>query len=143
MPGSAEPNSNVELVRTAYRTFWNDEYDAFFDLFTDDFEWIVSDGFPYGGEYRGREAVMTEVFSKIQADWERFTHDLDRLIDGGDTIVAIGEYKGTHGTTGARVHVPMVHVFDIDEGEIQRFQQFTDTAMFQAALPPGEQTIRE
>lgn len=143
MPSTDDSESNVELVRTAYTTFWNNEYDAFFSLFTDDFEWIVSEGFPYGGEYRGREEVMEGVFSQIQADWERLTHELERLIDGGDTIVAVGQYEGTHGTTGKHVTVPMVHIFDIEEGEIQRFQQFTDTALFQAALPEDERRRRE
>ena len=143
MPTDVDPESNVELVRTAYTTFWNDEYDAFFALFADDFEWIDSEGFPYGGEYRGREEVMEGVFSQIQADWERLTDELERLIDGGDTIVAVGKYEGTHGTTETRVSVPLVHIFDIEDGEIQRFQQFTDTAMFQAALPEDERIRRE
>lgn len=56
----------------------------------DEFEWLVSDGFPYGGRYRGRTEVKEGVFSQMQADREAFTHELDRLIDGGDTIVAIG-----------------------------------------------------
>lgn len=143
MASSNHPESNVELVRTAYTTFWNNEFDTFFALFEDEFEWVVSDGFPYGGQYRGREEVMANVFSEIQADWETFTHDLDRLIDGGDTIVAIGRYEATHGTTGTEVTAPMVHVFDIEAGKIQRFQQFTDTAQFQAALPPEERTLVE
>lgn len=133
--------SNVELVQKAYTTYWNNEFDAFFALFEDDFEWIVSDGFPYGGEYQGRDEVMEGVFSQIQADWETFTHELDRLIDGGDTIVAIGRYEGTHETTGTAVTAPMVHVFDIEDKKIQRFQQFTDTAVFQAALPADERTL--
>lgn len=137
------PKSNIELVREAYETFWNNEFEAFFALFEEDFEWIVSDGFPYGGQYRGRDEVMEGVFSRIQAEWETFTHELDRLIDGGDTIVAIGQYEGTHGTTGKEVTAPMVHLFDIDDGMIQRFQQFTDTAAFQAALPPEARTVSE
>lgn len=143
MTSTNHPESNVELVRKAYTTFWNDEFDAFFALFEDDFEWIVSEGFPYGGHYRGRDEVMAGVFSQIRADWETFTHELDRLIDGGETIVAIGRYEGTHGTTGVEVTAPMVHVFDIEAGKIQRFQQFTDTALFQAALPAAERTVFE
>lgn len=104
MPANTDPESNVDLVRRAYTTFWNNEYDVFFDLFAEDFEWIVSEGFPYGGECRGRDEVMEGVFSQLQTDWERLTHELERLIDGGDTIVAVGRYEGTHGTskTGQR-----------------------------------------
>lgn len=141
MASTNRPESNVEVVREAYSTFWSNDFDAFFALFEDDFEWIVSDGFPYGGEYRGQDEVLAGVFSPIQADWETFTHDLDRLIDGGDTIVAIGRYDATHGTTGKGVTAPMVHVFDIEDGKIQRFHQFTDTAAFQAALPEENRTV--
>jgi len=143
MTSDSHPVSNVDVVRTAYRRFWNNDFDAFFALFEDGFEWVVSDGFPYGGQYRGREEVMANVFSEIQADWETFTHELDRLIDEGDTIVAFGRYEGTHGTTGVEVTAPMAHVFDVEDGKIQRFQQFTDTAQFQAALPPDERTVDE
>jgi hypothetical protein len=141
MTSTNPPESNVELVKQAYATYWNNEFDAFFALFEDDFEWVVSDGFPYGGEYHGRDEVMEGVFSQIQADWETFTHELDRLVDGGDTIVAIGRYEGTHETTGRAVTAPMVHLFDIKDKKIQRFQQFTDTAAFQAALPADERTL--
>lgn len=141
MASTNHPDSNVELVDMAYSKYWNNEFDAFFALFEDEFEWIVSDGFPYGGEYQGRNEVVEGVFSQIEADWESFTHELDRLIDGGDTIVAIGRYEGTHGTTGTDVTAPMVHVFDIKAGKIQRFQQFTDTAVFRAALPADERTM--
>lgn len=143
MTATTPPASNIELVREAYNRYWNNDFDAFFELFEDGFEWIVSEGFPYGGQYRGREEVMSGVFSRIRADWQEFTHDLDRLVDGGDTIVAIGRYEGTHGTTGTSVTAPMVHVFDVEDGKIQRFQQFTDTAKFQAALPADVRTMGE
>lgn len=135
MASTNHPESNVELVKKAYTTYRNNEFEAFFALFEDDFEWIVSDGFPYGGQYHGREEVMEGVFSQIQADWETWTLELERLIDGDDTIVAMGRYEGTHGTTAVEVTAPMVHIFDIKAGKIQRFQQFTDTAVFQTALP--------
>lgn len=141
MTASDDPESNVRLVRKAYTTFGSGEFDAFFALFEDDFEWIVSDGFPYGGRYRGRDEVMDGVFTRIRADWDTFTHDIDRLIDGGDTVVAVGRYEGTHGTTGVQVTAPFVHVFDIEVGKIRRFQQFTDTAQFQAALPAEERQL--
>lgn len=119
------------------------EYDAFFALFEEGFEWIVSDGSTYGGRYRGREEVTEGVFRRIRAELATFTHELDRLIDGGDGAVAIGRDEGTYGTTGTDGTAPKVHVFEIDAGTIERCQQFTDTAMFQAALPPDERTVVE
>lgn len=135
----SEPQaSNIQLVQKAYTHFGNNEFDKMFAFFEDDFEWTVSDGFPYGGQYRGRDEVMTNVFAQIQDDWEMFSHDIERFIDGGDTVVVIGKYEASHGTTGEPVTTPFVHVMDIDAGKIQRFQQFTDTALFQAALPAEE-----
>lgn len=141
MSDSTHPDTNIELVKEGYERFWNEEFDAFFELFTEDFEWIVSEGFPYAGQYQGREEVTEGVFSPIQDDWERFDHDLDRLVDGGDTIIAIGEYRCRHDRTGEDVTASMVHVFDIRDGQVTRFQQFTDTALFQAALPADERTV--
>lgn len=42
-------DSPTQIVQKAYSTFGNNDWDQFFALFADDFEWIVSDGFPYGG----------------------------------------------------------------------------------------------
>lgn len=143
MPNRINPDTNIELVKKGYELFWAGEFDAFFELFTDDFKWIVSDGFPYAGQYQGREEVMEGVFRPIQNEWDRFDHALDRLVDGGETIVAIGEYDCTHQTTGREVNASMVHVFDIQDGKIERFQQYTDTALFHAALPPEHRTLWE
>jgi ketosteroid isomerase-like protein len=51
MSDSTHPDTNIELVKEGYERFWNEEFDAFFELFTEDFEWIVSEGFPYAGQY--------------------------------------------------------------------------------------------
>lgn len=134
--------SNIEIVQEAYRTFGNNEFEAFFALFEDNFEWNVLDGLPFGGRYRGRDEVMG-VFKQIQDDWETFTLDIDRFIDGGDTIVAIGRYEATHGTTGEDMTAPFAHVLDIDDGKIQRYQQYTDTTQFQAVLPAEERQLSE
>lgn len=93
MTTNNHPEPNIQLVRKAYTTFGNNEFDRFFALFEAGFKWIVSEGFPYGGEYRGRDEIMPGVFTQIQADWETFDNDINRLIDGGDTVVRVGQYE--------------------------------------------------
>jgi ketosteroid isomerase-like protein len=55
-------------------------------------------------------------------------------LDAGDTIVAIGEYHGTYKSTGKSMSAAFAHVYDLRDGRITRFRQFTDTAMLRAAM---------
>ena len=54
---------------------------------------------------------------------------LERLVDGGTTIVGIGTYSGTYRKTGKTMSARVVHVWDMDDGKVVRFEQFTDTKL--------------
>lgn len=126
--------SNVTLLETGYAAFGRGDIPAVLELLDPDIEWIEAEGFPYGGTYRGPEQVVENVFEKLGEEWEPFEVRPERFVDGGDTVVALGEYSGTYRETGKSVRVPFAHVWTIEDGRATRFQQFTDTALVQEAL---------
>ena len=52
----------------------------------------------------------------------------DQLIVGGDRVVALGDF---HATTeaGDRIESPFAHVYDLHDGRINRFMNYTDIAL--------------
>jgi hypothetical protein len=60
-------------------------------------------------------------------EWDAFTFSLDRLVDVGASIVGIGTYSGRYKKTGKTMTARVVHVWDMDDGRVVRFEQFVDS----------------
>jgi ketosteroid isomerase-like protein len=95
--------------------------------------WTEMEGFPTAGTWVGVPQVIEHVFKPVGAAWDQFAFHLERLVDGGDTVVAIGGYSAVNRATGKPMKVRTVHVWDVADGKIQRFEQFTDTLLVQRA----------
>ncbi len=97
-------------------------------------QWIEMDGFPIAGTYVGREQIVKNVFVAFGEKWDGFGFSLERLIDGGNTIVALGVYSGTFRATGRSMKARVAHVWQVQEGKIIRFEQFADTLLVARAM---------
>lgn len=95
--------------------------------------WTEMAGFPTAGTWVGRGQIVEQVFKPVGAAWEQFAFHLERLIDGGDTVVAVGGYSAVHRASGKPMQVRTVHVWEVADGRIRRFEQFTDTLLVQRA----------
>jgi len=96
--------------------------------------WTEMAGFPYAGTYVGPDAIVAGVFKRIGEDWEAYTFTLEKLVDGGATIVGIGTYSGTCRKTGKQMRARVVHVWEMQDGSAVSFEQFTDTKLVAAAM---------
>src|SRR4051794_10671931 len=91
-----------------------------------DIEWNESEGMPYGGVYRGRDAIVENVFGPILADVEEFTADPDEILRLDDARVMA---RGRHGGNGARGpgDARVVHIWTVTDGKGSRDEQLADT----------------
>jgi uncharacterized protein len=98
-------------------------------------EWRGAENFPYadGNPYRGPQAVAEGVFGRIVSDVQSFAVLPERFIEGGDTVVVEGRYRGTMGTTGTPLDAQFAHIWQLRDGKIVRFQQYTDTKQWSDA----------
>ncbi len=96
-------------------------------------EWTEMAGFPLAGTYVGAAAIGAGVFQALQRDWEGFRVEIERLIDGGDSVVAVGRYAATHRRSGKSFEVRVAHVWTVEDGRIRRFEQFCDTLLVERA----------
>jgi uncharacterized protein len=92
-----------------------------------DCRWTEMDGFPCAGTYVGPDAVVENVFKVLGGLFDNFTFKLERLLDAGGDVVAVGNYTATHKQTGKSLNARVVHVWGVRDGKIRRFEQFTDT----------------
>lgn len=126
--------SNIEIVESAYEAFNAGDIETVMGMMHEEIEWTEPEGSPFGGSYHGPEEVAEGVFSTLAAEIDGFQVTPDRYVDGGDTIVVIGESTGKGRETGRDMTVPFAHVCDLEDGKFVRFTDYTDTALFGQAL---------
>jgi hypothetical protein len=128
--------SNLEIVKGMYGAFARRDGIAIRNYFHPDIEWIQNEGFPDGGRHVGIDTLMNEVFPRLRTQWENWQVVIDEYLDAGQAIVALGEYRGTHKSTGKSMTAAFAHVYDVREGRITRYRQYTDTAVVREAMSP-------
>lgn len=122
-------SKNYEAIKAHYAGSDNKDLAAMMAPITDRTAWTEMAGFPYAGTYVGTVAILEGVFERIGDEWEGYTFTLERLVDGGSTIFGIGTYTGTYKRTGKPMKARVVHVWDVEDGKVLRFEQFTDTKL--------------
>jgi ketosteroid isomerase-like protein len=125
----------AEVVKDLYAAFGRGDVPAVMGSFDAAIEWQEAEGFLYaeGNPYVGPQAIAEGVFGRIIGDVDNFAARPVNIIDGGDTIVAEGRYTGTWRATGTAVDAQFAHVWQVRDGKIVRFQQYTDTVQWAKA----------
>ena len=126
--------SNLESVRGLYEAFAKGDVPTVLAFLDANIAWTEAEGFPYGGTYNGPNAVLEGVFMRLGGEWDGFAAVPNEFIDGGDTIVVLGQYSGTYKTTGKSFKANFAHVWKIREGKAIRFVQYVDTLLVHRAL---------
>ncbi|QPC91731.1 nuclear transport factor 2 family protein [Mesorhizobium sp. INR15] len=126
-------NINYEAIKAHYAGSDVGNLAAMMAPITEKTAWTEMAGFPYAGTYVGPDAIISGVFKRIGEEWEGYSFTLERLVDGGTTIVGLGNYSGVYRKTGKTMAARVVHVWDMADGKAVRFEQFTDTKLVAAA----------
>src|SRR4030095_3939968 len=87
-------SQNLDGVKGAYEAFATGDVPGVLGFLSADIEWTEAEGFPYGGTYKGPNAVLEGVFMRLGTEWEGFAAVPEEFIDAGDTVVALGKYSG-------------------------------------------------
>jgi len=119
--------SNADVIRGLYNAFASGDVPAVLGSFDPEISWTEAAGFPYAGTYIGPNAVLENVFMKLATEWDGFAAVPDEVVDGGETVVALGNYSGTFRASGKSMNVPFAHVYKLKDGKIVSFVQHTDT----------------
>jgi len=126
--------NNVTLIQSLYDAFGKHDWPTIRKLLAPDIEWIQNEGFPGGGRHVGVDTVLENVLANFRTNWISWQAVVSEWLDAGQTIVALGEYRGTHRATGKSTVAAFAHVYEVRAGRIARFRQYTDTAMIRSAM---------
>ncbi|MBS0192364.1 MAG: nuclear transport factor 2 family protein [Planctomycetes bacterium] len=120
---------NLRLVQGLYEAFGARDRERILEIMHPEIEWIQNEGFPGGGLHKGAVHVLDDVLSQFRHDWDNWRARVTEWHDAGATVIAIGVYEGTYKATGKQLVAAFAHVYDIKDGRVVRFRQFTDTAL--------------
>ena len=97
-------------------------------------QWTEMAGFPCAGTHIGPQAVVEQVFKRLATEWEGYTFRLGALYDAGRTVIATGDYSGRCRASGRSFQARVAHVWQVQQGRIVAFEQFTDTLLVHRAM---------
>ena len=132
-------DKSVDIMKALYKSIAAGDDAPLVAAMDSRIEWREAENSPYAGgnPYIGPEAAGKGVFEPLAADFEDFTVTPLRFIDGGDTIVVEGRYRGTRRGTGQLLDAQFVHVWELRNGRLVGFQQYTDTKQWAEAMGSG------
>jgi len=125
--------NNADIIRAHYEASDRGDLDGMLAPLAAEVRWTEAAGFPYAGTYVGADAIVENVFTRLQEDWDDYALAVDEVVDGGDTVIGIGTYSGTNKSTGRFFAARVAHVWRLEGGEVVAFEQFTDTEMVSRA----------
>lgn len=116
-----------DIVKAHYDANDRRDMDGMLADIAPDCRWTEMDGFPCAGTYVGPQEIVKNVFQALGQMFDGYAFKLERLLDAGDDVVAVGDYSGTNKQTGKPFKARVVHVWAVADDKIRRFEQFTDT----------------
>lgn len=125
--------SNLQTVKGIYEAFGKGDLPGVLAVMHERIEWYEPEGLPYENQV-GPQAVAENVFGRVLQDVNGFSVSPEEFVDGGDTIVSLGRYRGTGVKTGIAFDTPFVHVWRFTNGKASYFRTYTDTKMWAVAL---------
>lgn len=126
--------SNYEIIQAHYAASDRKDIAGMMAHVSPEVRWTEMAGFPCAGTWVGPEQVIDNVFAALGAAWEDYRFELERLIDGGEHIVGVGDYRGIFRATGKPLHARVVHVWQLQDQQVVAFEQFTDTLLVAQAM---------
>lgn len=123
-----------QIVAEHYAASERHDLDGMMADISPDVAWTEMAGFPCAGTYRSAAEIVRNVFEKLGRDWENYMFELESLHDAGNTVVGIGNYSGVYLQTGKSFRCRVAHVWQVEQGKLVRFEQFTDTLLVAEAM---------
>lgn len=130
----------LQVIKDHYAASARGDLAAMVASFATDISWTEMAGFPYAGTYIGPDAVAAGVFQRIGTEWDDYQAIPETYVAQGGNVVAIGYYSGAYKGTGRSIRVRFVHHWTVADGQVVRFEQFTDTHEVRQAMgkPPSK-----
>lgn len=120
--------SNIELLAQAFAGWGKDNPANMRDVLHPDCELVVPDSVPYGGTFRGVEAVVGWFTGELWRWFDEFQSSPEGFVDGGDQIVVPVNVQA-RAKNGRTMDVHNVWIYEFSAGKLIRGRVYADTAV--------------
>jgi len=124
---------NVEVVKQLYSAFFRRDTGRILELTSPEIRVEQSCEVPWGGVYEGH-AGLQAFFGKLMEHLENRALPIERYLDAGDYVVAIGRTQGMVRGNGKAFDVPLAHVWEVRGGRALSFRPFIDNPTMKGSL---------
>jgi uncharacterized protein len=125
--------SNIERLAQAFAGWGKNEPANMADILDPECELVVPDSIPYGGTYRGPDAVIGWFTRDLWRWFDEFSSTPEGFVDGGDQIV-VPVHVQARARNGRSVDVHNVWIYEFSEGRLIRGRVYADTALLREAV---------
>lgn len=126
------PHTGLELVEAVYAAYARRDLNAAAALFHPEGRLFQTPLLPWGGQYRGREGLVTFMI-RLTAHIDTQIVD-ERLFETDGQVISVGRTRGRALTTGAAFELDAVHIYSFSDGLIHRYEAYVDTPGMLKAL---------
>lgn len=84
----------------------------------------------------GVDAVFAHVFPYFRQHWTNWQAHSTRLVETADGVWVVGYYEGAYTATGRAVRAEFASEYQIRNGKITEYNQYTDTRLVAQAMEP-------
>jgi ketosteroid isomerase-like protein len=102
------------------------------DLLAEDVEWVNPDDAVEPGTRRGADSFLQAVTSVFEG-WEESVFEIERVIDRGEDVIALGTLRTRGRATGIEATVPHGEIWTFHAGKVARMCWFNTHAQTLAA----------
>jgi uncharacterized protein len=125
-----QENQNIDLVKKLYGAFGKGDIDTIIDHLAGQLVWRFDapSVIPYAGGLDTPNQVKERFFGPLATTQKDHSLRTDEFIAQDDNVIMIGRYGATVIATGKHFDLPLLHVWTIQNGQVKRFLNFTDSA---------------
>jgi uncharacterized protein len=125
-------DDNVATIERGYHALAARDASAIQEVFAPDVTIRQSPELPWGGDYEGLDGAFTFFLTLVEHIESQVT--TKSLFAAGDHVVQTGRTRGTVRANGASFDIPEVHVWELRDGKVVRYQVYIDTPAMLEAL---------
>ena len=125
-------NSSAATLEKFYQAFESRDFSMLVSPFSPGIDITQCPEVPWGGHYHGLDGAKT-FFGRINQCLDNKVTVVS-MIDGSDRIAVIGHTDGVVRSNGKRFSVPIMHLWQFEDGMAVRLEIVLDVPTMQRAL---------
>ncbi|WP_298543382.1 nuclear transport factor 2 family protein [uncultured Aquimarina sp.] len=128
------PNGNLYVLKQWYNAALNGDGEKVAATLSDDINWHFALGIGAGGDYKGKDNLLNNVFPKFFSAFEYLQGYPKEFIVANNQFIVRGVYEGKTKIKQQDFTAEFTHIIEMENGKITSLHQHADSASYANAL---------